>query len=75
MNEFVFDREFSPWDMALGRLKAGDTLSAGRFIALMEQDQTVNFRSIWEMIKLIESAVDTVSTAEDEEEEASWDVT
>lgn len=41
----------------------------------MEQDQTVNFRSIWEMIKLIESAVDTVSTAEDEEEEASWDVT
>lgn len=41
MNEFVFDREFSPWDMALGRLKAGDTLSAGRFIALMEQDQTV----------------------------------
>lgn len=41
MNEFVFDREFSPWDMALGRMKPGDTLSAGRFIALMEQDQTV----------------------------------
>lgn len=41
MNEFVFDREFSPWDMALSKLKPGDTLSAGRFISLMEQDQTV----------------------------------
>lgn len=41
MNDFVFEREFSPWDMALSKLKAGDTLSAGRFIALMEQDQTV----------------------------------
>jgi len=41
MNDFVFDREFSPWEMALSKLKSGDTLSAGRFIALMEQDQTV----------------------------------
>lgn len=41
MNDFVFDREFSPWDMALSKLRPGDVLSAGRFIALMEQDQTV----------------------------------
>jgi len=41
MNEFVFDRGFSPWDMALAKLKPGDTLSARRFLTLMEQDQTV----------------------------------
>ena len=39
----------------------------------VEEDQTINFRSIWEMIKLIESAVDTVSEPEDEEEQG-WQV-
>ena len=38
----------------------------------MEQDKTIYFRSIWEMIKLIESAVDTVSTPEEETAEPSW---
>ncbi len=39
----------------------------------VEEDKTINFRSIWEMIKLIESAVDTVSEPEDEEEpEQGW---
>ena len=42
-------------------------------ITWMEQDKTINFRSIWEMIKLIESAVDTVSEPEDEAEgELQW---
>lgn len=41
MNEFVFDREFSPWEMALSKLKPGMTLSGARFVALMEQDNTV----------------------------------
>lgn len=41
MNDFVFDREFSPWEMALSRLAKGSVLSAGRFIGLMEQDNTV----------------------------------
>ena len=41
----------------------------------VDKDQTVNFRSIWEMIKLIESAVDSVSMPEEEEEpEESWDL-
>ena len=40
-------------------------------ITWMEQDKTIYFRSIWEMIKLIESAVDTVSEPE-EVEEATW---
>ena len=31
----------------------------------MEQDKTISFRSVWEMIKLIESAVDTVSEQEE----------
>ena len=40
-------------------------------ITWMEEDKTVQFRSIWEMIKLIENAVDTVSLSEDGEE-AQW---
>ncbi len=40
-------------------------------ITWMEEDKTVCFRSIWEMIKLIENAVDTVSDQE-EEGERTW---
>ena len=40
-------------------------------ITWMEEDKTIQFRSVWEMIKLIESAVDSVSSAE-EGEETSW---
>ena len=40
-------------------------------ITWVEEDRTVNFRSIWEMIKLVESALDTVDP-EDAEEEAAW---
>jgi hypothetical protein len=39
-------------------------------ITWMEKDKTISFRSVWEMVKLIESAVDTV--CEDEEETPSW---
>lgn len=38
----------------------------------MEEDKTVQFRSVWEMIKLIENAVDSVSESEEEEPEESW---
>lgn len=41
MREFVFDQDFSPWEMARSKLKKGGVLSAGRFIALMEQDDAV----------------------------------
>ena len=41
-------------------------------ITWMEQDKTISFRSVWEMVKLIESAVDTVCTEEDGEETPSW---
>ena len=37
----------------------------------MEQDKTISFRSVWEMIKLIESAVDTVSQQE-EADKPAW---
>ena len=40
-------------------------------ITWMEEDRTIQFRSVWEMIKLIESAVDSVSRPE-ESEEFSW---
>ena len=40
-------------------------------ITWMEEDKTQNFRSIWEMIKLIESALDTVDP-EDMPEEVNW---
>lgn len=41
-------------------------------ITWMEEDKTICFRSIWEMIKLIENAVDTVSAPESEEDEPQW---
>ena len=34
-------------------------------ITWMEEDKTIQFRSVWEMVKLIESAVDIVSKDED----------
>lgn len=40
-------------------------------ITWMEEDKTLQFRSVWEMIKMIESAVDTTSVQEDERGE-SW---
>lgn len=40
-------------------------------ITWMEEDKTIRFRSVWEMIKLIENAMDTVSISE-EGEEPSW---
>ena len=43
-------------------------------ITWVEKDQTINFRSVWEMIKLLESAVDTVSDQDEMEEEPSWDL-
>lgn len=43
-------------------------------ITWMEKDKTISFRSIWEMVKLIENAVDTVSVSPEEDEEGyqSW---
>lgn len=38
MNEFVFEPVMSPWEMTLSRLSAGSSLSAARFIALLEQE-------------------------------------
>ncbi len=40
-------------------------------ITWMEEDKTIQFRSVWEMIKLIESAMDTVSASE-EGDEPHW---
>lgn len=45
MSEFVFDAAFSPWEMALSRMKRGSVLSAVRFLALLERDQTVEAES------------------------------
>lgn len=43
------------------------------YITWMEENRTVHFRSVWEMMKLIESAMDTVSDPEEESgKEASW---
>ena len=41
-------------------------------ITWMDKDKTISFRSVWEMIKLIASALDTVSGLEENEEEKSW---
>ena len=41
-------------------------------ITWMEKDKTINFRSVWEMVKLIESAVETTDKPDEGEETASW---
>lgn len=41
-------------------------------ITWMEEDRTVCFRSIWEMVKLIASAVDTAGMEEETPKEPSW---
>lgn len=41
-------------------------------ITWMEQDKTVNFRSMWEMLKLIENALDNVSNEDGTSKELSW---
>ena len=41
-------------------------------ITWMDQDKTVYFRSMWEMLKLVDSALDTVSRWEDDRDEPSW---
>ena len=41
-------------------------------ITWMEKNKTLYFRSIWEMIKLVASALDTVSGQEDGVPEQSW---
>ena len=41
-------------------------------ITWMEENKTISFRSVWEMVKLIENAVDTVCADEDKEETPSW---
>ena len=41
-------------------------------ITWMERDKTINFRSVWEMVKLIESAVESTDTSTDEEERTTW---
>jgi hypothetical protein len=42
-------------------------------ITWIEKNQTMYFRSAWEMMKLIESALDTVAPPEDAAEEPGWD--
>ncbi|MDO4990554.1 MAG: hypothetical protein Q4E45_08640 [Eubacteriales bacterium] len=41
-------------------------------ITWMENDKTISFRSVWEMVKLIENAVDTVCAEEDKEDIPNW---
>ena len=42
-------------------------------ITWMETNRTVSFRSVWEMIKLIAGALDTVSEPEDPGREPDWE--
>ena len=41
-------------------------------ITWMEKNQTLSFRSVWEMVRLMESALDTVSSQEGEGPENGW---
>ena len=41
-------------------------------ITWMDKDKTIYFRSVWEMIKLIASALDEVGDYEEDPEGVSW---
>lgn len=41
-------------------------------ITWVEKEQTVSFRSVWEMVKLMAGALETVSDSEEGTEEAEW---
>ena len=43
-------------------------------ITWVDENKTVNFRSVWEMVKLIDSAMETVHVSEDNDE-PDWQVT
>ena len=43
-------------------------------ITWMEEDRTVQFRSIWEMIKLVESALDSTQEGQEHAPQASWEI-
>lgn len=40
----------------------------------VEKDQTVNFRSVWELIKLIDSALNTTSRPEGPDPDPAWQI-
>ena len=42
MNGFTFEEINSPWDLAVARLKRGDTLSAQRFLTLMRSTEDIS---------------------------------
>lgn len=42
MNEFTFEATYSPWELALSRLKPGDVFSARRFLTLMRSSGDVS---------------------------------
>ena len=42
MNGFTFEDMTSPWDLAVARLKRGDTLSAQRFLTLMRSTEDIS---------------------------------
>lgn len=42
MNEFEFEPTYSPWELALSRLKPGDSMSASRFLTLVESGEELS---------------------------------
>lgn len=58
MSEFVFEPAFSPWELALSKMKRGSVLSAARFLALLEQDQSVEAESAAMDLEQMETLLD-----------------
>ncbi len=42
MNEFTFEPVYSPWELAADQLRSGDSLSARRFLALVEASEDLS---------------------------------
>ena len=41
-------------------------------ITWLDRDKTVYFRSVWELMKLVDGALDTFCSEEDSQDEVSW---
>ncbi len=74
MEKTVTDQELSGHRGDLGtfiiRVQHRENSSWQGRVTWLEEDRTLNFRSIWELVKLVENAIDTVDDSH--EKEPSW---
>lgn len=51
MNDFYFEYEQSAWELAFGKLRKGDTISAVRFLTLLEGEEEFAWEEAFQMLE------------------------